>query len=91
VWRPGEGFGGRDTAWARAFFAALERFRQGVYVNFLAGDEAPGRVREAYGDRVYDRLVDVKTRYDPENVSRHNQNIRPRGAGASGPERVPRR
>ncbi|HJS38875.1 MAG TPA: BBE domain-containing protein, partial [Burkholderiales bacterium] len=46
-------------------------------VNFLGGDEDPGRVREAYGGSVYDRLVDVKTRYDPDNVFRHNQNIRP--------------
>jgi hypothetical protein len=78
VWRPGEDFGERDTAWTRGFFAALSRFRQGVYVNFLGGDEDPGRVREAYGDSVYDRLVDVKTRYDPDNVFHHNQNIRPR-------------
>jgi FAD/FMN-containing dehydrogenase len=78
VWRPGEDFGHRDTAWAREFFAALGRFREGVYVNFLGGDEAPGRVREAYGDAVYERLVEVKTAYDPDNVFRHNQNIRPR-------------
>jgi FAD/FMN-containing dehydrogenase len=78
VWRPGEGFGDRDAAWARAFFDALGPFRAGVYVNFLAGDEEPGRIREAYGDAVYDRLVNVKTAYDPDNVFRHNQNIRPR-------------
>jgi hypothetical protein len=77
VWRPGEDYGAKDTAWARGFFAALSRFREGVYVNFLAGDEDPGRVREAYGDAVYDRLVDVKTTYDPDNVFHHNQNIRP--------------
>jgi FAD/FMN-containing dehydrogenase len=77
VWRPGEDFGERDTAWARGFFAALGRFRQGVYVNFLGGDETPDRVREAYGDAVYDRLVDVKTTYDPDNVFHYNQNIRP--------------
>jgi hypothetical protein len=77
VWRPGEDFGGRDTAWARGFFDALSPFREGVYVNFLGGDEVPGRVREAYGDSVYDRLVAVKNRYDPENVFHHNQNIRP--------------
>jgi FAD/FMN-containing dehydrogenase len=77
VWRPGEDFGDRDTAWTRKFFAALGRFREGVYVNFLGGDEAPDRVREAYGDAVYDRLVKVKTSYDPDNVFHHNQNIRP--------------
>jgi len=78
VWRPGEDFAARDTAWAKGFFAALGPFRQGVYVNFLGGDEDPGRVREAYGACVYDRLVDVKTKYDPDNVFHHNQNIRPR-------------
>jgi hypothetical protein len=77
VWQPGEDFGDRDTAWAKEFFAALGRFREGVYVNFLSGDEDPGRVREAYGDSVYERLVDVKTTYDPDNVFHHNQNIRP--------------
>jgi hypothetical protein len=78
VWRPGEVFGDRDIAWTRTFFAALGRFRQGVYVNFLGGDEDPDRVREAYGDSVYSRLVDVKSVYDPDNIFRHNQNIRPR-------------
>ena len=78
VWRPGESHGDADTAWAKRFFAGLGRFREGVYVNFLGGDEDPGRVREAYGDAVYDRLVDVKTAYDPDNCFHHNQNIRPR-------------
>ncbi|MEW5974786.1 MAG: FAD-binding oxidoreductase [Acidobacteriota bacterium] len=77
VWRPGEAFGDRDTAWTRRFFDALGPFRQGVYVNFLGGDEDPGRVREAYGDSIYDRLITVKTKYDPDNVFHHNQNIRP--------------
>jgi hypothetical protein len=81
AWRPGEDLGERDIAWTREFFAALGSFREGVYVNFLGGDEDPGRVREAYGDSVYDRLVDVKTTYDPDNVFHHNQNIRPRSSG----------
>jgi len=80
VWRPGEEFGERDTMWTRRFFAALSPYREGVYVNFLGGDEEPERVREAYGG-VYDRLVDVKTRYDRDNVFHHNQNIRPRADG----------
>jgi hypothetical protein len=80
VWRPGEDFGDRDTAWSRRFLAALSPFGKGVYVNFLGGDEHPNRVREAYGDSVYDRLVNVKTTYDPDNVFRHNQNIRPRSS-----------
>jgi FAD/FMN-containing dehydrogenase len=78
VWRAGEEYAGRDTAWTRGFFAALDRYRQGVYVNFLGADEDPGRIRDAYGTAVYDRLVEIKTRYDPDNVFHHNQNIRPR-------------
>jgi FAD/FMN-containing dehydrogenase len=77
VWRPGEDFGERDTAWTRKFFAALGRFRAGVYVNFLGGDEDPDRVREAYGAGIYGRLVAAKTTYDPNNVFHHNQNILP--------------
>src|SRR5262245_17223910 len=53
VGRPGEEFCDRDTAWAGEFFAALGRFREGGYVNFLGCDEDLGRVREAYGDSVY--------------------------------------
>jgi FAD/FMN-containing dehydrogenase len=79
VWRPGEGHAEHDTAWARGFLAALDGFRDGVYVNFLGDDEDPGRIREAYGD-VYERLRDVKTRYDPHNVFHRNQNIVPRSA-----------
>jgi FAD/FMN-containing dehydrogenase len=78
VWRPGEDHAEHDTAWARDFFASLDRFRDGVYVNFLADDEQPDRVHEAYGGDVYERLRDVKTRYDPDNVFHHNQNIPPR-------------
>jgi FAD/FMN-containing dehydrogenase len=77
VWQPGDGHGDHDIAWTRDFFASLDRFREGVYVNFLGDDEDPGRVREAYGHAVYDRLAEVKATYDPGNVFHHNQNIRP--------------
>jgi FAD/FMN-containing dehydrogenase len=78
VWQPGEDHAEHDTAWTRRFFTALDRFRDGVYVNFLGADEHPDRIREAYGDDVYERLRDVKTNYDPDNVFHHNQNIHPR-------------
>jgi FAD/FMN-containing dehydrogenase len=64
-------------AWADAFAAALRRdSRPGVYVNFLS-DEGPERVREAYPGPTWDRLVEVKRRYDPDNLFRLNQNIPP--------------
>jgi len=78
VWRAGEDYADRDIAWSRGFFAALESYREGVYVNFLGADERPDRIRDAYGTAVYERLVDIKNRYDPDNVFHHNQNIRPR-------------
>jgi hypothetical protein len=48
----------------------------GVYVNFL-GEEGPDRVRAAYSERTYQRLVELKTTYDPTNTFRINQNIPP--------------
>jgi FAD/FMN-containing dehydrogenase len=66
----------RCVAWARAFFAAAAPFALGsVYVNFMTEEEG-GRVADAYGPN-YERLVAVKNRYDPRNLFRHNQNIRP--------------
>ena len=70
------------TAWARACFDALTPHSTGgVYVNFL-GNEGDERVRAAYG-HAYQRLEALKARYDPDNVFRINQNIRPaeRSAG----------
>jgi FAD/FMN-containing dehydrogenase len=62
--------------WARQFFAATEPHAcGGVYVNFL-GVEGEERVRAAYGAN-YERLAQVKQRYDPTNFFRVNQNIRP--------------
>jgi len=56
---------------------ALEPHRAGVYVNFLDFDDDTSRVREAHGDANYRRLVEVKARYDPENLFRNNKNIPP--------------
>ena len=63
-------------AWADRFAAALRQGDPGVYVNFL-GDEGPERVRQAYPGATWDRLVEVKRRYDPGNLFRRNQNIPP--------------
>jgi hypothetical protein len=73
-----------NVTWARALFAELQpSMTPGAYVNFMSGDEE-GRVQEAYRER-WDRLVAVKTHYDPTNFFRLNANIRPdkRPAGAN--------
>jgi FAD/FMN-containing dehydrogenase len=65
--------------WTRECFAALEPFSTGrAYVNFL-GDEGQERVRAAYGEERYARLVALKRAHDPDNVFRLNQNIDPGG------------
>ena len=62
--------------WVRDYYKALAPYsEEGGYINFLAGDDMD-RVRANYG-RNYDRLVDIKAKYDPENVFRFNQNIAP--------------
>ncbi|HSL32078.1 MAG TPA: FAD-binding oxidoreductase [Candidatus Limnocylindrales bacterium] len=63
-------------AWVDAFAAALRQGDDGVYVNFL-GDEGAGRVRAAYPGSTWDRLVEIKRRYDPTNLFRLNQNVAP--------------
>jgi FAD/FMN-containing dehydrogenase len=79
VWLPDDPDPDRHVRWARECFDALGRVAAGrAYVNFL-GDEGQERVKAAYGAAKYARLVDVKRRYDPENVFRLNQNIDPRG------------
>jgi FAD/FMN-containing dehydrogenase len=66
----------RCVAWSRAFFDAAAPFALGsVYVNFMTQEET-SRIAAAYGPN-YERLVAVKNRYDPDNLFRHNQNIRP--------------
>lgn len=62
--------------WARAFFAAAAPHATGgVYVNFMPGDETE-RVAQAYGGN-YERLAMLKAKYDPDNIFRLNQNVRP--------------
>jgi len=63
-------------AWSRAFWKETRPFaKEGVYVNFMNDDSAE-RVRAAYGSN-YARLAAIKSKYDPENVFRLNQNIAP--------------
>jgi hypothetical protein len=65
------------SQWAKDYWTAVHRFNPGGgYVNFMMADEGEARVRATYGSN-YARLAEVKATYDPENVFRVNQNIRP--------------
>jgi hypothetical protein len=66
-------------SWIRSLFHKLRpAMTPGVYVNFMSGDEQD-RVPEAYQQR-WDRIVAVKSQYDPGNFFRLNQNVQPRKA-----------
>jgi hypothetical protein len=72
---------GENVRWAREGYAALEPFtRAGAYPNYLF-QESGERIRQAYGERSYARLVALKSYFDPTNFFRLNQNIQP-GVGA---------
>jgi FAD/FMN-containing dehydrogenase len=68
--------------WVEAFAAALHQGDDGAYVNFL-GDEGEARIRAAYPGSTWDRLRQIKARYDPTNLFRLNQNIPPAAEGSS--------
>lgn len=74
----------RQVAWTRAFYAAMQPWSAAlVYVNALSDDDG-GRVAEAYGLN-FERLADVKAKYDPGNMFRRNQNVPPaRVTGGAG-------
>lgn len=68
------------SAWVADFVSVLQP-APGAYVGFL-GNEGEGRIHEAYPGRTWERLLEIKRRYDPTNLFRLNQNIRPAGNGA---------
>jgi len=71
-----------NIAWVRNLFGRLRpAMTPGVYVNFMSGDE-DDRVPEAYQER-WERLVAIKSHYDPDNLFRLNQNIRPQKRSAT--------
>jgi FAD/FMN-containing dehydrogenase len=72
----GEGDRAAKEAWVKDFAAAIDQGDRAVYANFL-GDEGPERVRQAYPSSTWDRLVEIKRRYDPTNLFRLNQNVTP--------------
>jgi FAD/FMN-containing dehydrogenase len=62
--------------WVQEFADEMQQDDRGAYVNFLE-DEGPERVRAAYPGATWDRLREIKRRYDPDNLFRLNQNIPP--------------
>jgi hypothetical protein len=65
--------------WGRAYWEAVHPHNlRGGYVNFMMDDEIDGRLQETYGPN-YQRLAAVKQKYDPKNLFRVNQNIKPAG------------
>jgi FAD/FMN-containing dehydrogenase len=72
-----------NVKWARDLWAAMQPYSSGgVYVNYLGQevDEGTERIKSAYGPEKYTRLVALKKKYDPTNLFRLNQNIRPLAA-----------
>jgi FAD/FMN-containing dehydrogenase len=62
--------------WVKATAKALHQGDEGAYVNFI-GDEGVERVRAAYPAVTWQRLAQIKKKYDPDNFFRLNQNIPP--------------
>jgi hypothetical protein len=68
---------GALVSWGRAYWTAVHQFNPGgAYINFMMDDEGEARVKASYGDN-YGRLAAVKKKYDPANLFRVNQNIKP--------------
>jgi len=68
---------GPITRWTKAYWEAVHPFDLGgAYPNFMMDDEGDARLQATYGDN-YPRLALVKNKYDPTNLFRVNQNIRP--------------
>jgi FAD/FMN-containing dehydrogenase len=68
----------KNIEWARAAWRDMRQFSTGgTYVNFLTEEEGDERIHAAYGAQ-YERLVEVKTTWDPGNLFRMNKNIAPR-------------
>jgi hypothetical protein len=67
----------RITSWAKEYWEALHPFGAGGgYVNFMMEGEGEDRIRATYEGN-FDKLVQIKAKYDPDNFFRMNQNIRP--------------
>lgn len=79
IWEPSED-GDRHVAWTRRYADAVLPFASGGYINYLGDDASADDVRAAYGAARFQRLTELKTKYDPTNLFRFNQNIKPAAA-----------
>ena len=71
-----DGDGEAQEAWVTGLAGALQQGEPSAYVNFL-GIEGEARVQQAYPGSTWDRLAEIKARYDPTNLFRLNQNLPP--------------
>jgi FAD/FMN-containing dehydrogenase len=77
MWEPDEPKADSFRQWVRDAWEQLRPFSTGrTYINFQSADEGEERVQASYGAN-FDRLVEIKQAYDPDNVFRSNRNIRP--------------
>ena len=68
---------GQLKSWSKAYWEAVHPYNlPGAYSNFMMDDEGEARVKASYGDN-YARLAALKKKYDPSNLFRVNQNIKP--------------
>lgn len=68
----------KQMQWTHDLWTAIRPFSSGgVYVNFLSEDDGEDRVRAAYGATKFERLVQLKSKYDPQNLFQVNKNIKP--------------
>ena len=67
----------KHISWVRNFWKDTISFTHGTSINFLAGDDGYDRVRLSFGTN-YDRLSQIKAKYDPDNLFRLNANILPK-------------
>ena len=84
MWEPDEPDAKLFRQWIRAAWVRLHPFSTGAtYINFQTADEDEERVKATYGSN-FDRLAEIKAKYDPDNLFRSNRNIRPRDRAEKG-------
>jgi FAD/FMN-containing dehydrogenase len=80
MWEPGEPDAAAFRQWVRDAWAGLRRFSTGGnYINFQTADEGPERIAATYGAN-FPRLMEIKAKYDPQNVFRSNRNVASSGS-----------